>query len=244
MANKSTKELAQIDGLGTLRYLMRGGRQRLDLTLGEAMVNSIKAVGLDIGNDINELRIKEHSVTNEPMDLTDFYYSSAIPAYSQSAWTSKSLPGNGGSQCMYASAFWPTSNFIFFSDGGRQIGLKLTYRIPESSSLNAKVGIQVNGSSVAEGRAGPAWRTLDTTIPGDCVMKGINQILITWPDEEDRSGVAVKRAADMLLARRVPRFHRVFGEIHSLMAFDSGGSADLKLHNSADEGLPLADATP
>jgi hypothetical protein len=47
IACKSALELFKLDELGMLRYLLRGGGQRLDLILGEAIIKSVSAVGLD-----------------------------------------------------------------------------------------------------------------------------------------------------------------------------------------------------
>src|SRR5580704_6160712 len=109
MACKSAIELFELDELGTLRYLLRGGEQRLDLVLSEAVVKCVSAIGFDIGKEVSELRVKEHSPSTGPKELTDFYYSSAIPGPSERAWTSRSLPTNRGSHSIYASAFWETS---------------------------------------------------------------------------------------------------------------------------------------
>jgi hypothetical protein len=48
MACKSAIELFELDKLGTLRYLLRGGEQRLDLVLSEAVVKSVSAIGFVI----------------------------------------------------------------------------------------------------------------------------------------------------------------------------------------------------
>ena len=45
---KSAIELFELDKLGTLRYLLRGGEQRLDLVLSEAVVKSVSAIGFVI----------------------------------------------------------------------------------------------------------------------------------------------------------------------------------------------------
>jgi hypothetical protein len=41
MACKSAIELFELDKSGTLRYLLRGGEQRLDLVLSEAVAKSV-----------------------------------------------------------------------------------------------------------------------------------------------------------------------------------------------------------
>ena len=48
MACKSAIELFELDKSGTLRYLLRGGEQRLDLVLSEAVAKSVSAIGFVI----------------------------------------------------------------------------------------------------------------------------------------------------------------------------------------------------
>jgi hypothetical protein len=220
MACKSTLELFELDKLGTLRYLLRGGQQRLDLVLSEAVVKCVSAIGFDIGKEVSELRVKEHSPSTGPKELTDFYYSSAIPGPSERAWTSRSLPTNRGSHSIYASAFWETSKFVFIGEKAQPIGLRFTYRVPTSSLSDGAVEIDVNGHRVAQAPAYPTWRTLEMLIESNYVVDGTNEIVITWPDEVDSSAVQLSRAADALGARRLPYLYRVYGEIHALLVFD------------------------
>ena len=228
MACKSTIELFELDELGTLRYLLRGGGQRLDLILSEAVVKSVGAVGLDIEKEVSDLRVKEHSPKTGPKELTEWYYSSAIPGPSERAWTSRSLPNNRGSHNIYASAFWETSKFVFIGEKGQPVGLRFTYRVPASSLTDGAVEIEVNGYRVARASADHTWQTLETIIDGDYVLDGTNEIIITWPDEENAAQVQLGRAADALGARRLPYFYRVYGEIHAVSVFDPSGVSAMK----------------
>jgi hypothetical protein len=225
MACKSTLELFELDKLGTLRYLLRGGQQRLDLVLSEAVVKSVGAIGFDIGKEVSDLRVEEHSTRTGPKELTDFYYSSAIPGPSERAWTSRSLPTNRGSHCIYASAFWETSKFVFIGEEGQPVGLRFTYRVPSSALGDSAVGIDVNGHRVLQAPACPTWQTVETLIEGNFVVDGTNEIVISWPDEAGSSEVQLGRAADALGARRLPYFYRVYGEIHALLVFDPSSVA-------------------
>ncbi len=225
MACKSALELFELDKMGTLRYLLRGGEQRLDLVLSEAVVKSLSAIGCEIGKQVSDLRVQENSPKTGPKELTDFYYSSAIPGPSERAWTSRSLPTNRGSHCIYGSAFWQTSKFVFIGEGGQPIGLRFTYRVPISPLCDSAVGIDVNGDRIAQAPAYPTWQTLEMVIEGKFVVDGTNEIVITWPDEVDSSEVQLGRAADALDARRLPYFYRVYGEIHALSVFDPSGVA-------------------
>ena len=79
-ACRSMIELFEIDELGSLRYLLRGPSKRLDLVLSEAITQCLGTIGRDVGKAVSDLRVKEHSVSTGPKELTGFYYSSAIPA--------------------------------------------------------------------------------------------------------------------------------------------------------------------
>jgi hypothetical protein len=238
MACKSALELFELDKLGTLRYLLRGGEQRLDLVLSEAVVKAVSAIGFDIDKEVSDLRVKEHSTRTGPKELTDFYYSSAIPGPAERAWTSRSLPTNRGSHSIYASAFWETSKFVFIGEKAQPIGLRFTYRVPTSSLSDGTVEVDVNGHRVGQAPADPTWQTLELLIEGNYVVDGTNEIVITWPDEVDSSEVQLSRAADALGARRLPYFYRVYGEIHALSVFDpSGVSAELSTYQMTERRL-------
>ena len=220
MACKSALEMFDLGEPDTLQYLLRGGKQRLDMVLSEAIVKCVKAIGLDIGKDVSDLRSKEHSIRTGPKELTDFYYSSAMLGPTERSWTSRSFTQNHGSHCIYASAFLETSKFIFFAEKGQPVGLKFTYRVPTSSTSAGTVEIDVNGHRVARVPAGRTWQTLEMSILGNYVADGINEIVITWPNEDEGSEAVLGRAADTLDARRLPHFYRLFGEIYALIAFD------------------------
>lgn len=219
MACKSTMELFEIDRLGTLRYLLRGGRRRIDLVLSQAIVDSVRAVSLDIGTQVSDLRLEEHSVRTAPRELTDFYYSSAMLGPAERTWTSQSFSNNRWSLSLYGSAFSDRSKFIFFGDKGRAVGLRLTYRVPTLMGSDATVSIEVNGHRLTQAPVGKTWRTLELSVPSDYLVNGMNEVLVTWPDDEDASDILLDRAADAILAQRLPYFYPVFGEIHSLVAY-------------------------
>jgi len=222
MACKSAIDLF---GSRELVTMLRGGKKRLDLALIDAMVESLAAAGIDIRDELSELRAQELSLRTGPKELTDFYYSSTMLRPSEPAWTSKAFSNNRASHCIYTSAFWETSKFVFFGEGKRPVGLKLTYRVPDRGSPGGLLRIELNGHPVAHATAAARWQTLELCVLGDCVADGLNEIVIRWPDEGDSPEGLLDRAADALLARRMPQFYRVFGEIHSLRVFDPCATA-------------------
>jgi hypothetical protein len=135
---------------------------------------------------------------------------------------------------MYASAFSRISNFVFFGEKGQPVRLKLTCRVP-SPSANSVVAIEVNGHSVAQESATGAWQNLEATVPGQFVLEGMNEIAIVWPDGDRDSKVLLEKAAEALVARRLPYFHEIFAEIHSLTASDpswAAGAAHAATHEA------------
>jgi hypothetical protein len=216
LACRSTLELLELDELGTSQYLLRSGAQRLELVLGEAIATVARQSSAQI-QDFVALRLSEHSLSSGPKELTHFYYSSAIPALAKRGWMTCSLADNGGSRAMYASAYWEASKFIFFSEGGKAVDVKLTCRLPASDVSGAAIELAINGHPLLRAPIDTQWQTLRMSIPGERIVDGMNEIAITWPIDTAGSQAALARMADELMARQLPRFHRVFGEIHSLV---------------------------
>ena len=223
LTSRSILQLLERDDLGMAEYLFHGYRPRLDLVLATAIVNSLGAVGADIAERNFALGIRERSLRPSGTELNDFYYSSQLAGPAERAWTTRAFVNNRRSHAAYSSALWKRSKFVFIGERGRAVGLKLTYRIPQSSAPNGEIAIDIGGHRVAEAVAEHTWRTIEISIPGPCVVDGLNEITLTWPSAEDPSNDPLGQVADALVARRMPRFHRVFGEIHSLKMFDTAG---------------------
>ena len=216
MLCKPMLEFDALDRLDTRSYLGHGRMRRLDLTFGDAAVAALADIGIEIGREIADLRMSEHSPRGVPKELTEFFYSAAIPAIAERGWTSRSFPTNRGSHSIYATAFWETSVFVFFAEENQDLVITFTYRVRLSSSPHSAVAVDVNGNRIAELTAEPTWRTRRIAVPRDYIVEGLNKITIAWPTDEPHSDVLLNEAADGLLAMRLPYFSRVFGEIHTL----------------------------
>jgi hypothetical protein len=222
IACKSGRELLELDALDTVRYLASGSVRRLDLTLCDAVAASLDGAGVHIGADVARLRIAQHSVGDDPKELTEFYYNSAVPGIAPRRWTSRSFPNNRGSRTDFTAALWDKSMFLFIAQGGKGIVLGLTYRVPMATN-GSTVVVGVNGRQVAELPAQSIWCTRDIPVEGSVVVDGVNEVLISWPTAEPPSEALIECIVDELSAQRLPRFGRVFGEIHTLSAFVSAG---------------------
>jgi hypothetical protein len=234
LTSRPARELLERDELGMADYLFRGYRPMLDLDLATAIVDSLDEVGHDVAEQYSTLRIQERSVRANGTELNDFYHSSHLARPEERAWTTGAFATNRGSHAMYASALWKASKFVFIGRRGRAVELKFTYRLPQSSAAHGAITIDIHGHRVAEAKAERTWQTIELSIPGSCVLDGINEITVSWPTAEDLSNGGLDGAADALVAHRVPRFHRIFGEVHSLKVFDIG----------IDEGSANREAAP
>lgn len=132
---------------------------------------------------------------------------------------------NCGSHSIYATAFWQKSKFIFFTEKGRSLAVRFTYRVPARLPSGSIVEIEVNGNRIAHAPADNSWKTLETSILDDYLKCGLNEVVITWPDGADGSELELNRVADALVARRLAYFYLVWGEIHSLRVFDPESAA-------------------
>ncbi len=216
---RSGLELPQFDELNARPYFFHGRQRRLDLSFGDAAVASLADVGIAISQEIADLRLREHSTRNGPKDLVDFFYSAPIPTLSERGWTSRALTTNHGSHAIFASAFWEKTLYVFLAERGQDIAITFTYRV-RLCAPGASVVVDVNGRRIAELPAERTWCTHRISIPNDCILNGVNEILISWPAEDQPSDMLLAEAADCLLAKRLPCLHRVFGEIHSLSIAD------------------------
>ena len=223
LACKSALELIEIDRREGLKYLLRGRIQRLDPLLAKAISDCLAPVRPAFRKSIAGLQIAEHSTKSGAKELTEFCYASAVPAPSESAWTTKSFPNNYGSRAIFASAFDERSKFPFVGERGQSVKLKLCCRVPGLTGGDAALKIAVNGRPVAEVVARQDWATHQVLVPGDCVSDGVNEIVISWPPQPDSCEEALRRASDLLLEGQLQYFHYIFGEVHSLTVFDPSG---------------------
>src|SRR5438874_7843395 len=211
---------------------MRGDKQRIGLTLVDAIVKSLAALGVDVRKETGELRRQERSVRTARIDLTDFYYASAVPNYYNRGWITTALANNHGSQSLFASALCDFSNFVFFADRNGPIKMTLTFRTPSAKPASSVI-IHVNGRHLTTISAAERWATVETLIPADCLLDDSNEICIQWPDDALDDTDCLRRAANMLLARRIPRFHRILGEIYSLVV--SGAPDSIGVDSGREE---------
>jgi hypothetical protein len=198
-------------------YLLRLNEKRLDASLLDVMADTLRDVGIDARNQLNQLRREEHSVTVREINLLDFYYCSSVDQPLEGIWVSSIEDKRYQPDARYYKAYAPESMFVFVGEAEFPVQLCLTCRLPESQG---SILVEVNGKPLAELAAGRDWTTWDLTIDAETVRDGINEITVSWPIVEFNYEQALKEAAMKMYEGKFPHFYPVFGEIHSFIASD------------------------
>jgi hypothetical protein len=213
----------QIHKLGSSvihHYLLRLNEKRLDAPLLDVIVAALGDVGIEARNQLNQLRREEHSVTLHETDLLDYYYCSATEQPLEAIWRSSIEDQRYQPDARYYKAYAPESRFIFVGEAGSPVHLCLTCRLPDLTSSQGAILVEINGKPLAEIAAGSDWTTWDLTIDAETVGDGLNEITVSWPIVEFDSQPALKKAALKMYEGKFPHFYPVFGEIHSFIATD------------------------
>jgi hypothetical protein len=232
----------EIMGLGSpliQHYLLRYNNQQLDSLLLCAVASALKDTGIDISEQLAQLRDEEHSVRHADTNLLDYYYGSSGLQPQEVMWVVPHWDGYVlAKENHFYKAYWLESHFAFVGDAGRPALLSLTCRLP--GAVEEAITVEVNGHPQVEIVIGRDWQTWDLTVPGEAVAEGLNKVVIHWPLPEFAQQKVLAAVSDNLIDGIFPEFFCSFGEIHSFVAVD-GGKAEALLaaveQSSAVEGV-------
>lgn len=207
-------------GSPLMRGLLRLNKKRLDSLFLVALVNALKAVGIEARERLEQFWREEHSVRNRPIDLLDYYYCSAADQPQELVWQNRPTDKKFCPEADYYRAYWPESRFVFIGEAGCAIQLCLTCRLPKPTPRETSIKVALNGKPQVETIISSEWSTWDIHIPGEAVHVGPNEIVVRWPMPEFESNTALEKARQSLVERKFADFYPVFGEIHSFTAAD------------------------
>lgn len=140
----------------------------LEIDLIKAMTDALRTVGVEVEHRINEIRLKEHFLSQQEINLLLAPY--CCTCYDMYL----------GTKVLFYEARTNESDFLLIASKDHQIQLKITLRIPEDHGVS-KVGLRVNNCNIAELQASRAWQNYSITIPSEVIESGINNIRISWP---------------------------------------------------------------
>jgi hypothetical protein len=217
------KAAEQISAFGSpliQRYLLQFDNQQLDPLLLSAVVNSLKHLGIEAGQRVDQLRRQEHSVTAKSTNLLEYYYCSAGCQPLEVAWVLPKRDKLSRRTNNYYRAFWFESRFAFVGDADCPVNLHFTCRVP--NRIQGDVSIYLNDKGIADLAISRDWSTWDILVPGSLIRNGVNSVAVRWPipDFSGLEGYAAVMAD--LLEGKVPEFYCSFGEIFAFRASEGG----------------------
>ena len=118
----------------------------------------------------------------------------------------------------YYRAFWPDSRFVFVGEAGYAVNFCLTCRLPQATSQQGTISIELNGKHQVEFAIDAQWSTWEIAVPGQDVVEGLNEVIVRWPIPEFRTDEDLSKATTEFYQHRYPEFYPYFGEINSFTA--------------------------
>jgi len=166
------RKMRQYDG-GVVSLANPARRKLLDVDLVDAIVNALHTVNIHLGEEIGELRTKEHHIGPEGIDLLESFYSRT---------DYNSFIGVPDSIVYGARTTESLFRFVFQGDGSG-LAFSITCRTPGREDDGKCIGIFVNDvpGPIAKVPMGARWTTNHFTIGPGQLRKGLNTLRIGWP---------------------------------------------------------------
>jgi len=185
----------------------------MELDLVNAMVAALKNVGINLTNYINDLRAKEHSVTEQKINLLkSFYHVTSYDEYH-------------GTKAAFFQARDSQSRFFLLGKKDLPILFSITLRVPCAPGETEKVTIVVNDVPVSEITVSDKWSDHTIAISGDVSVDGVNVITIYWPVLNYHPNVSSIAAARQTTADAYVILDAVFCVFGEIMHFTAVGNS-------------------
>lgn len=221
---KSAERISLVGSKLVQQYLLRHSHKQLDKVLLDAVIESLKKLGIDASQHLNNLRKQDHSVGNRDIDLLDPYYCVTTRQPQELRWvTTYQIRPEIDSD--FYRAYWLESRFVFIGEAGCPVRLRLVCRLPGPGQSEETVSVAVNGRPLSEASVGRNWETWEVSVAGDVTQDGVNEVLVRWPIPEFPGDAALTHVAADLLNGIHPTLFPIFGEIHSFVATDARNKA-------------------
>jgi hypothetical protein len=130
----------------------------------------------------------------------------------------------GGRRAVFR-ALAPASAFHFISDGGRDLEVELTGRLPApgGAARTGMVTLSVNNHRLASFRLAAGWQRRIGLASRGQLRAGINRVVLEWPLPAAAGDAALAQAVERLRLGIGADLYPVFGELFSLRARPRAG---------------------
>jgi hypothetical protein len=182
----------------------------LELELMEGMIAALQSTGVDISQQLYQLRIREHGTNNRKVNLLESYYR----LFSNHAVL--------GADFGHYTAHDVRSDFMLVTAGNRHLQLTLTFRTPPGSN-HKDICLEVNGKQVASFESSHQWKTQHITLSPAELKEDVNDIRICWPLPE--RWTATRQQQEAFAYRSLENMYNslypALGEIHMFTAMET-----------------------
>ena len=221
LMSEPAAELARLELPSIHHYLLRASNQNLDKLLLDAVIDSLKDIGIDMQERVHQRRLKEHSVSFESRNLLDYYYCSGFEKPQEAVLAT---PDRSAKRQAHFRTHSRESNFFFISDGPYPVRFTLTCRLSHIYLGEREIVVEVNGKHQSLASIDSEWSTWDITVGAEALRAGINEIKIRWPIPVFSGKDAITAAAQYMLRGEIPELYCPFGEIHSFTVSEVRGA--------------------
>jgi len=144
-------------------------KKTMEISLVDAMVNAMKKAGIQMESVVRDLRIKEHGVQGQQLDLLNpSYHSTSYDEYQ-------------GTKTAHYQSRDNVSRFFLVAAANTNVTLHLTLRIPNVAHDDTNVVLTLCDDFNIELEASSQWKDFIVDIPGTVIKGGVNYIDIQWP---------------------------------------------------------------
>lgn len=201
-------------------YLFRYNNQQLDELLLGTIVQALKDVDSEAKQQLDQLRIQEHSVASFETNLLDYYYNSSAHQPHEVGWVTPLLSTIVALERHYYRAFSQESKFIFVAGKDCPVALDLVCRIPYPEHKEEEIAVRFNGEHITKLSGSSEWGRYQIIVPAKMVKEGLNEIAVIWPTPDFPGEEALEKAANDIIHGKSVDFCCPFGEIHAFFAGD------------------------
>ncbi|CAN5482039.1 hypothetical protein BH09BAC6_BH09BAC6_06510 [soil metagenome] len=180
-------------------FISKTNNKLLDIDLVDTIVKELKAIGVDIEDEVTSLRIKEHGITSRGVDLL------------QSCYKTSSYEEYCGNDVPYLRSRNVTTGFFVVAGETTTAKVKITYRTPSAGDENIKV--LLNDNVIESLPSSKRWKSAEFAVENGLFKKGINHLTICWPHQNPGNSSVNDCTND---ASVIEKLSLVFGEIHML----------------------------
>ena len=199
-------------------------RKLMDIGFIDIMTRALLSEGIDISDNINELRKNEHAIRVERVNLLE-------SAYRDTYYGDFAV----GPDPLFYQARSATTHFYFLADAHSNLNFELVYRTAKGSYTDKKIMICINDtdSIIDELPMSGKWTKKLFSIHGK-LNDGVNKIIFIWPYSFEPVEIDKEKSINAMLYAMFP----VLGEIQEFSAIaDNDGRTVWALTAGSEQEL-------